>query len=556
MKHWLTIVLIVALAFLNARAYLHAGVPYTHDGENHLARFANYKIALREGQFPPRFAPNLMNHYGYPVFNYNYPLANILSVPLSFIKVPYNLTFKLIMTAAFVFGLLGIWQVGRRWNIPYSGVWLAITLYGLMPYIAAAIIFRGNIGEVLVYGLLPWLIWSIERLRQPATKVTLLVCLGLCTAFLLAHNVSVLFISPVLALYAMVRYQRDWKAWKQLLVVGITAVLLSLWFWLPALAEKTVVVLDQAGLSVGYADHFVTLSQFVFSPQTFGFSYIGSVDSLSFNVGLAALFVWIVSWLLVVKLKVRSVKTPSTFWPVALFWLLTATISLTLQLQQSEWLWSVLPFVRFIQLPWRLGLLWTVAVPMIALWAYRYWPRWVKVVTWLFLAFSALALLRIHPIDYRYLTNVDLEAFSQSTTTMNENLPTTFTYLNIADWQPTATLLSGSGSVAVNYWKGSDRQYQLNLTEPAVIAEPTMLFPGWQTTITSESGESRNVKYLVDEQTQGRLAYALEPGVYQVRSQFTQWTWARVVGNTVSGITLLAVLAWALFARYDQKSSR
>lgn len=556
MKHWLTIVLIVALTFLNARAYLHAGVPYTHDGENHLARFANYKIALREGQFPPRFAPNLMNHYGYPVFNYNYPLANILSTPLSFIKVPYNLTFKLMMTTAFVIGLLGVWRVGRRWKIPYGGVWLAIALYGLMPYVTSAIIFRGNIGEVLVYGLLPWLIWSVERLRQPATKVTLLVCLGLCTAFLLAHNVSVLFISPVLALYAIVRYQRDWKAWKQLLAVGITAVLLSLWFWLPALAEKSLVVLDQAGLSVGYADHFVTLNQLVFSPQTFGFSYIGSVDSLSFNVGLAAFFVWVVSWLLVIKLKVRSVKTPSSFWPVALFWLLTASLSLALQLQQSEWLWSVLPFVRFIQLPWRLGLLWTLAVPMIALWAYRYWPRWVKVVTWLILAFSALALLRIHPVDYRYLTNVDLEAFSQSTTTMNENLPTTFTYLNIADWQPTATLLSGNGSVAVTYWKGSDRQYQLNLTEPAVIAEPTMLFPGWHTTVISESGESHRAEYLVNEQTQGRLAYALEPGAYQVRSQFTQWTWARVVGNTVSGITLLVVLAWAVFGRYDQKSSR
>lgn len=59
----------LSIAFLLLfKPYLHTGFPYTHDGENHLARFANYKLALKEGQFPPRWAPNLMNHSGYPVF--------------------------------------------------------------------------------------------------------------------------------------------------------------------------------------------------------------------------------------------------------------------------------------------------------------------------------------------------------------------------------------------------------------------------------------------------------------------------------------------------------
>src|SRR5258708_2749738 len=97
LKDWQHVVWILLIFFLSlfiTRIYFHSGFPYTHDGENHLARFANYALAIREIQFPPRFAPNLFNHYGYPVFNFNYPLANILSLPFTFARFNYELTFK------------------------------------------------------------------------------------------------------------------------------------------------------------------------------------------------------------------------------------------------------------------------------------------------------------------------------------------------------------------------------------------------------------------------------------------------------------------------------
>src|SRR5258708_7660284 len=98
------LILIVVLSVYITRVYFHAGVPYTHDGENHLARFANYILAVRERQIPPRFAPNLFDHYGYPVFNYNYPLANIFSVPFSYLHVHYEVTFKILMFVAVLIG--------------------------------------------------------------------------------------------------------------------------------------------------------------------------------------------------------------------------------------------------------------------------------------------------------------------------------------------------------------------------------------------------------------------------------------------------------------------
>jgi Gpi18-like mannosyltransferase len=75
-----------------------------------------------------------------------------------------------------------------------------------------------------------------------------------------------------------------------------------------------------------------------------------------------------------------------------------------------------------------------------------------------------------------------------------------------------------------------------------------MMFPGWETRITHLDGTKTTAAYVDDEQIQGRLAYRLEPGWYKVSTQFTQKTWARIVGNMVSGIALLA-LAITLFRK-------
>ena len=157
-KKFFTLPLAIILTLIVIKPYFQAGFPYTHDGENHLARFANYKIAIREGQIPPRFAPNLMNHYGYPAFNYNYPLANILSLPFSFLKINYEITFKL-LAAGFIFiGLTGVYHWLNKLKAPYKAMLFGTAIYATSPFIWTTVLFRGNIGEIMAWGLFPWLL--------------------------------------------------------------------------------------------------------------------------------------------------------------------------------------------------------------------------------------------------------------------------------------------------------------------------------------------------------------------------------------------------------------
>lgn len=533
---------LIVLALISIKPYLNNNFPYTHDGENHLARFANYKIAIREGQFPPRFAPNLVNHYGYPVFNYNYPLANIISLPFSFLKINYELTFKIIVYSFILLGLIGVNLWLKKLKFKKQPRIFSLTLFALTPYLISSISYRGNIGEIMSFCLLPWLFYFIENPAKNILKKDNFKFLGqtfLWILFFLSHNIAVLFGTPILIIYAILKYQK--KIFKQIPIIFsfVLGIISTLWFWLPAVFEKNLVVLDEANLSKSYLEHFPTLSQLLFSPLEFGFSKIGSIDSLSFQIGLAQIFILIFAFILIKKKKVTSyIKL-----------LFVASLLLFLfQLGITKPLWKVIPLVNFIQFPWRLNLFLGILILPIGAYLFSQNNKLIKIILSTLIIIQLVITLRVKPADYFHKNNIDYEAFSQTTSTANENLPKTFLYSNFADWAPTAKILSGGeGIITTHQWRGSKRTYSLKLSTESIIVEPTMYFKGWETKISGQEINNEKISYIDNKEIKGRIAYQLGPGEYKVTSKFTQNTLPRVIGNALSGlgifiITLLILL--------------
>lgn len=552
-SHWRWLLVFLAVLIL-LHNYLRVGVPYTHDGENHLARFANYKIALREGQFPPRWAPNLMNRYGYPVFNYNYPLANILSLPGSFIKLNYEVTFKALTSLSIIFGVVGgfLWlnRVDKS-KSKWSKV-IAISSWVSSIYLINLINFRGNIGEVMAYALFPWMLWVIESIlasrywqwRQFGVWSTL------TATFLLSHNISAVFALPILVLYALFRMRANYRSllvWLSSLLVGIV---LSLWFWLPALAEKSMIVLDQAENSSQYEDHFVTLHQLLFSPITFGFSYPGSIDSLSFQIGWSLVITLCFGLVFVIRRILTQKYQHLHLLTLAL--LLLGCLVILFQLQITTQVWRPIPFANFIQFPWRLSLYLPtlLLVPLIFVWDER--GRLAKSLLVLGLAVQLSTAWTVQPADFFHRTNVDYDAFTQSTSTNNENLPVTAKFDQMPNWEKELVILDGQADFSVEEWFGSHRRYQAYIFKKATIVEPTLAFPGWITTVLDDQQHRYQVDHINNDQIGGRLAYTLDPGTYTVESKFTQYTWARQIGNWVSFLAG-SVLAVFIIRDYFQK---
>lgn len=556
--NWQILIICGFFSLLVINDFFSSTFPYTHDGENHLARFANYKVAVREGQIPPRFAPNLLNHYGYPVFNFNYPLANIISLPFSALRFHYELTFKLILFGSLVLGGLGVFVWMRNLSINLTAktnnqtdfqLWpilLALGTYYSAHYLTNAIIFRGSIGEVMAYGLFPWLMaWVTKPSLQP---LYILIWAG----FFLSHNLMAFFGTLILFVIAghwLISYRPKFRQLLSYILIPALGFGLSLWFWLPAVFELDLVAAGSSELITAATNHFPTLRQLLFAPLEFGFSYPGTIDSLGFSLGA-------VQWVLLMLFGLllwRPLSNKYKFDKLNLYFLMSVGLVL-LQLSVFRPIWQGLSLLQLLQFPWRLNFFISILVVPLAYFLINKVSRRTQKLL-IFLIIIQLAIIfRFKPVDQFSRNNVDYEAYTQSTTTQNENTPRSFKYLLIADWQPTAQIIQGSGTVAVELWKGSSRRYQLTLDQPSVIVEPTAYFLGWESTVVSilsNDAQSARTKleYIDDDQILGRIAYALPAGVYEVTTVFTQNTPARISGNFLSFLSLVLSVLYFWYQR-------
>jgi len=544
-----TVLLVLSATLLITRVYFHPGVPITHDGENHLARFANYKIALKEGQFPPRFAPNLYHRYGYPTFNYNYPLPNILALPFTLIKLPYQLIFKLIMTSALLGIGCGIYTWLKLLKVGWSGRAIGVLSAVVSPYLFQTVIYRGSIGEVLALALGIWLVVWIERLALPDPKTQtfkallpqlLIGSLGFIL-FFLSHNVTVLFGTPLLLLLAACRLRTEKTRLLVVLIACLIGILGSLWFWLPALLEQSAIIVGSSSLAQQYVTHFPTLAELISSPLQFGFSFVGPVDSLSFALGLSQWFV-LLSAVAASGLAFLFKQKKVTFQvrPVVIGLSVMTILLIVFQLSFTSGIWKTILLARFIQFPWRLELFTTATLAILTGLIFNQAARWQKFGIIFLLTLQLILISKAQPVGYINKDRIEYEAFEQSTTTSNENLAKDFTFQEFKDWQPTPILESGKGQLTLERWSGSSRSYRVIAETPVTIIEPTMYFLGWQTEV-SDPARKRVVPYLNSKTIQGRIAYQLEPGTYQVLTRFGQHTPARIIGNTLSLLTMSAI---------------
>ena len=101
-----SLAIVVIFSFIAVSALLHPGLPPTHDGEYHVIRFYEFDKVIRDGNWYPRWAPNLNNGYGVPLFNYVYPFPNYVSFILHMIGLSFIDSFKISMVIAGFIGSL------------------------------------------------------------------------------------------------------------------------------------------------------------------------------------------------------------------------------------------------------------------------------------------------------------------------------------------------------------------------------------------------------------------------------------------------------------------
>lgn len=326
----------------------------------HIAWLFEFHKTLSMGKIPPRFVPDLSFNFGYPLFNYVFPLPFYIS------EVFHILGLNLVDSIKTLFLL----------TIPISGFFMYLflreftnkglslvgaILYIYTPYRATDLYVRGAIGEVLGFVFLPLLSLAVVKLSMDEVSKKWVGIGSIAFSFLiLTHNITAYMFIPFIFLLWFLRVlflQKGRKIAVLSFVATVTlGLLISSFFWVPALLESSLVKYDTV---FNFVDHFPTLIQLVKPYFGYGASVPGPYDGMSFFLGYVNVALLIMGIPALIFFKFPKNQKILLVWS-----LLCIIFAVFLMNFRSSFIWSHLPLLPYFQFPWRFLILTTFAIPI------------------------------------------------------------------------------------------------------------------------------------------------------------------------------------------------
>jgi hypothetical protein len=514
-------------AFFAVLPFFGRGFIPTHDGELHFIRFAEFFRMLQAGYLFPRWAPTINSGYGLPVFEFLYPFANYISSMLHVFGMEFVEGFKISSALGYLIAVLFcfLW-LKKRFGLFPAVIGTIVSAY--VPYWFVELFVRGAIGEVWAIAFVFMALWSIEMKRPIWFAIAI-------TGIILSHNILTIIFGPFLILYLL--WRRDWK-WILFMLLGVG---IAAWFWLPAIMESKYMM----GLNtVNYKDHFASIAELLIPSWGTAFSGPGYIaDKMSFQIGIGPIL-----WLLSAGILILSKRITGKQKREALGLFILIVLVLFMTLPQSAVIWELIPFLQYIQHPWRfLVYLIPITAYMAALVSSSIKNKWIVVIVAIISVAVSFSYTRGAVYEPRndayYLTNPN---FTDSASSMGNSLSTIWTPWKEKRLTSIVTdTLNSPVSVIVQKEKYLDRLYQVNLEAPLVVRLHILYFPGWTVFVDGK-------KAVIDYTANGTLDITVPAGTHVIHAVMVE-TPVRYASNWISVVSLVIAAGLGILLYINRK---
>lgn len=351
LKKYFWFVLVLVLSFWAIKPLFAPGLFPMHD-DTQVARIFEMGKVLRSGTFPVRWVPDLGYGYGYPIFNFYAPFAYYVGGFFTLLGIDALVATKVTMGIGIILSAVFMYVLAKSMWGKVGGAVSAL-FYMYAPYHAIDIYVRGDVAEFWAYAFIPLVFYGVLKLKErQAWQNVVTVSLGY-SGLILSHNLTALMATPFLVLFIFLN--KKIHALSLAFCALLIGLLISAFYWLPALSEmKYTNVLSQIGGGADFRDHFVCIDQLWSSAWGFGGSVPGCVDGLSFKIGKLHILASLFSLLLFITFIVKKKKTEGE---IFFFMILGFLVSIFLMLEVAKPIWEAIPFMAFLQYPWRFLLL-------------------------------------------------------------------------------------------------------------------------------------------------------------------------------------------------------
>lgn len=553
--------LLILISILPVISIFRTGTYESGDFNIHIYRSMAFYDALKDGQIIPSWPKDLNGTYGYPlfIFNYNFPYY-IISL-FHYLGFSFVLSMKLFLGLAYILSGVFMYLWSKKELNNNLAAFTVSIFYLFTPYHLVNLHFRTSIGEITVFALLPLLLFYIQMFLTNSKGIILLYISLIFSFIILSHAGTGFFSLIIIIPYILYRiYFKKISSRKinghQLLFSLFTSFLLGIiissYIFLPYLlfAKHT-----YANLLTSSTVSFAHTKDLLYSPWRMGFLFQGPKGELSFLIGYTQIFILCIISLLSFKKFYNRSKISSE-----ILWLVIAFIIIFLITPFSYQIWKTFPFLNVIQFSYRLLLLLTLCIAMLA---GKFVLNFSKK-TWIiyFLLILTIGYTMLNWGNRRVISTIDDNV-------LKNNLPKStiegegFCCAGSTIWtdikhpwigktpQKHLEIIEGKAE-----WKDISRTsirhtYILFAKTPITVRENTLYFPGW----TVKDNQSQIQAYYTVNSPRGIIKFNLSPGLHfiQVAYKDIPLFW---LSKLVSIVIIIIIIIIIIFHNAKRLSHR
>lgn len=530
---WICLFGIALLPLFDLR---NPGFPVTHDGQDHIARIANFYRSLSDGNIVPRWAANLNWGYGHPILMFLYPLPSYIGSLFHFLGFSFIDSTKLVFATGFIASIFAMYLwASASWGAA-AGLTAAI-LYGFAPYRFIDLYVRGAIGEHMAFVFPPLIAYGLLLLSKVTKGWGIIsgIVIAVGTACLiLAHNALSIMFLPILVWYALYLTVYETKQRARFLVTAGIAVgwgfLLSAFYWVPGFFEGKYTLRDIVTAGE-FAGRFVPWTAFIYSPWSYG-----GGNELSKWLGAS-------QWLALI-MGFFSLEKNAKYQKLLIAGILLLFFTLFAMTQLASPLWNTVTILQKFQFPWRLlsvtTFLLAIIGGLVVVLSSPKRRRQTAIVLSVFAVITTVPMWRAK--EYKQYPESFFTGIYNSTTDTGESSPIWSVRFMERRPESAAYLIPPEGSITEGIRTSTVHAYQVETTRPVRFVENTLYFPGWQVMINGIPLSADKLQFQ-DPTYRGLMTFDLDPGSYDIRFVFSE-TKLRTVANRISvaSVVILAAL--------------
>lgn len=511
------------------------GLPITHDGQEHVARIANFYQNIKEGNIVPRWAGNLNWGYGHPILMFLYPFSSYTASFFHFIGFSLVDSIKIVFGLAYILSGFSMYFFVKELLNSKAGL-VAALLYLYAPYRFIDLYVRGAIGEHVAFIFPPLICYFFLKLSRKYSYINF-IGLAISFAFLiLSHNaISIMFIPIILffVFFIFVKYKKNINV----LIINLAGIIIgfgiSSFFILPAYFEGKYTLRDIVTQGE-YFTRFVELKSFFYGEWNYGIS-----GQFSVQIGIIH-WIFVLSSLIFFFLFFKKRKDNII---LLQFFLFVFFVSIFLMTSYSNFIWEKISLLQKFQFPWRFLTLTVFASSMLGGILFSY----VKDKYQFLLALLVVFAVFIINIKYLQANGYSLkqESFYKDvyfgTTDTGESAP--IWSIRFMEREPSAKIevIDGEASIEPVDRRINSHKYRIESKNESRIRENTIYFPGWKVFM---NGKNVPIEFQ-DQKNRGLITFYVPKGKHNLEIRFSD-TKLRLFSNIVSIISFLILLFWGI----------